>query len=287
MTKQELKHDEMADVGERIGAWYHKHDKVVQVLVLLVLVGIIGYRVYGKFHADTLARATGDYTKAVAALNSALAETDEAKRKELYATAITEAEQVTKDHSGLYVGRQAQLLLGNAYYYLSAAIATQRTDAADNLKRAREAYERYIAIASTPEERAAGKLALGHALENQMFTSKDVNLSNQAADAYKDVEKLAPNSFLAAEAKLSLGRMYFGVTDKQDEAKKLFEQVAASRKLAEPETPDAKAKPVKDESGEEITPAKMNEVREYASLSYAKEAEQALTALKGYEPAKK
>ncbi|AXA35732.1 MAG: hypothetical protein KatS3mg130_0713 [Candidatus Sumerlaea sp.] len=289
MSKQELKHDELSDLFDRIGLWYHRNAKWIQYLVIAVVLAFLGFRLYDRYLETERAKATAEIGKVADTLQSALRETDEAKRKVLFATAIADAERVAKEYSGQYLGRQAQLLLGNAHYYYALALANQKSEASEERKKAREAYERYISIAKTNEERAAGKLALGNVFENELFATQDMNYLKQAEDAYRDAIRLAPNTFLAAEAKLALARMYQPVTGKKDEAERLLSEIQKERAPASQSSEkNAATKEAAKETGRKgLSQEKIHELREFSGLSYAKEAERLLTALQGFEPEKK
>jgi len=289
MSKQELKHDELTDLFDRIGMWYHRNAKWIQYVVIAVVLAFLGTRLYDRYLETERAKATAEIGRVADTLENALRETDEAKRKVLFATAIADAERVAKEYQGQYLGRQAQLLLGNAHYYYALALANQKPEASEQRKKAREAFERYASIAETNEERAAGKLALGNLFENELFATQDMNYLKQAEDAYREAIRLAPNTFLAAEAKLALARMYQPVTGKKDEAARLLneiqkERTSVSQTSEKSEKTKERAKEIQRKG---LSEEKIRELRDFAAFGYAREAEWLLTALQGFEPEKK
>ncbi len=288
MTKQELKHDELEDVLDQITLWYHKNARWIHWVVIALLVAFVGYRLYQRYEEVQNARATTEIGRVYSTLTSALVEQNEQKRKELYATAIADAERLAKQYGRNFHGRQALLALGNAHYYYSLALANQKTEAAEERKLARQAYEKLLAEATTPEEKAAAYLALANVLENELFATRDISLLKQATDYYREVMKLVPNSYLAAEAQLALARMYQPVSDKRNEAEQALARVAEARKLSpkqnsEHDEKDASSKPTRYKA---IDPEKAEAIKNFAELSYEAEARRLLATLKGFEPAK-
>lgn len=285
MSKQELKHDELEDIFDRLALWYHRNGKWIQWVVIAALVLFIGTRLYRQYQETRFARATADLGKAQNALASALMENSENKRKELFATAITEAERLVKDYGTSFHGREALLLLGNAHYYYSLALANQKSEAAAERKAAREAFEKLISIAKSPEEKAAAYLALGNVLENELFATRDMTLLKQAADYYSEVKKLAPGTYLAAEADLALARMYQPVSDKRDEAERTLSELIKARAVASETQPQSSEKETKQVKFKALAPEKARELQNLEKLTYAAQAKDLLASLKGFEPA--
>ncbi|MCX7020436.1 MAG: hypothetical protein WCK47_00935 [bacterium] len=281
MTKHELQHDEMQDFGVKLIVWYHKHSNLLTTILLVVVVAFAGWRLYGYYLNNRAARISAELGTALQNFNEAWMETDEAKRKELLTTAITETEKITRDYKGAYTGRAAQLLLGNMHYYNAMLKLDNADESMAAFKNAREAYERYIALeGNTPAEKAAGQVALGYALESTSFKTRDPKLVAEADRAYNEAVKLAPNTYIAAEAKLALARLLQNQTGRQEEAQKNYEAVAFERKLPLA-APDPKEKPFKDIQGNEISIGEINKLRNFYDLSYAADAERSINILKG------
>jgi len=287
MSKQELKHDELGDVFDRLTLWYHRNSGWVVWLVLVVLLAFVGSRLYGFYKQASDARATAELGKVQVSLSEALSEKNEQKRKELFATAIADADRLSQTLSGFHQ-RQALLLLGNAHYYYSLALANQKSEAAEERKLARQAFEKLNGLAKTPEEKATASLALANVLENELFATRDLALLKQAADYYTDVTKLVPDSYLAAEARLALARMYQPVSDKRDEAERALAQVIESRSKASAATSENAENQGNSKASRPkyIDPEVAQDLRDFAQLSYVAEAKRLLSSLKGFEPAK-
>ncbi|MGB9690701.1 MAG: hypothetical protein ACPL7D_00870 [Candidatus Sumerlaeaceae bacterium] len=288
MTKQELKHDELEDLFDRLTLWYHRNANWVQWVVIVALVLFIGTKLYDRYQETQNAKATAELGKAQGLLASALAEKSENKRKELFASAVTEADRLAKEYGKGFHGREALLLLGNAHYYYSLALANQRAEAAEERKLARQTFEKLASVAKTPEEKAAAYLALGNVLENELFATRDMSLLKQAADYYTQVAKLVPDSYLAAEARLALARMYQPVSDKRNEAQRLLKEVAETRTKVSEDTDIAKKAPseTKQTKPKNIDPEKAKEFQQFEKFSYAAESMRLLNSLKGFEPTK-
>jgi predicted negative regulator of RcsB-dependent stress response len=286
MSKQELKHDELEDVFDRLMLWYHRHGQWIQWVVIVALIVFIGTRLYDRYQETRAAQATAELGKVQNELVAALMENSENKRKELFATAIADAERLTKDYGTSFHGRQALLLLGNAHYYYSLALANQKSEAANERKAARQAFEKLTSVAKSPEEKATALLALGNVLENELFATRDMALLKQAADYYTEVKKLVPGTYLAAEADLALARMYQPVSDKRGEAERILKDVAAAReKRLASEATKSSDKEQKTSRFKAVPPEKVAELQQFQKLSYASQAKQLLASLKGFEPA--
>jgi hypothetical protein len=267
MTKHELKHDEMEDIGERVSAWYNRNSTVITWILAVVLVGLIGWKGYEKFNDSRVARANSDFSTALRNYTDAVGEMSEAKRKELFTTSISQAEAVARDYSSLPIAREAQLLLANGHYYQG------------DMKAALEAYNTYAAGAKNSAEKAIGLLGKGNANENLEVTTKESRYGLEAQNAYKEAIKLAPGTYLAAEAKLALARFSQMHADRQEFARELYDEVIRERKpKLVAAAPGEKA--IKTERGQELTTETVQRLRSFAELSYSKEAEQGRAQLR-------
>lgn len=276
MTKQELRHDELSDVWERLEHWYEKNSKAITILLVIVLLGILGYKGYQKLHEDKLAQASMELGNVLMNLDQAMREEDEAKRKEQLKGAIDEAKRITRDYSGLPVSRSAQMIVGNAYYYQ----ATTQQDAAPSLKEALAAYQRCLEIAQNAEEKAAAQIAIGNTYENMMFVSKQQDMQKDAIGAYDEAMKLAPGTYLEAEAKLAKANMLEGLTGREGEARKLFTQVENERRLPVIAAPaEEKDKTSKADKNMSITPEQIQKLRQLSDYSYQKVARDSIEAM--------
>lgn len=285
MTKHELKHDEMIDFGEKLADWYHNNDKLITAVLLVILIAIIGWKGYGKYSDYKHAKSSQEYEKVLTQYNMALQETDASKRKEALTAAASEADRVAKEYSGYYVGRAAQLMRGNALFVDS--MVTTGPDSLKYLNDAQVAFQSYKQMAKTPQETAVANLAIGNALENALaFSKNDMNKAKEADDAYAQVEKDVPGTYLAAEAKLARARLAQVQTNQEDKARKLYEEVAKERKIAEP-AKASEEKTFKDERGHEMTAKELNDIRQFADSSYAAIAKKQMNALKGEATATK
>lgn len=277
MTKQDIKHEKLSNFGERFADWYQDNEKYITALLVAILLAMAGWKAYQYFHGRTLGRAGVDLSTALQNYSRAMNEPDDAKRQELLATVATEGNGLFDKYPDLYAGRMGLLLAGNAKYYTASLTVSEKEKSADTFKAAQEAFQKYIQNAKTNEEKAAGQFALGQTLENLLFRTQDPNLRRQAQDAYEQARKLAPGTYLDAEASLAYGRLLQVQPGRQDEARKIFEQVAKDRKVA----PPAHKKESVQSKVDNLTPAQVDDIRTFAKTSYAEEAQKALTALKG------
>jgi hypothetical protein len=282
MTRHELKHNEMEDIGEKISAWYDANSKLISALLIIVLAGILGYKGYTIWEYNKTAKASAEIGIALQNYNNAQNQTDAAKRKELLNTAIMDSQRITRDYAGTPAAHTAQMLLGNAYYYLAVANVGNADESNAAMKNARDAFEKFNQMAVTAQEKAVGQLALGQTLENLLFVSKDLNLAKQATDAFDQVVKLVPGSYLAADAQLSKARVLQAESGRQSEAANLYKQISENRK-PEPITSEKNDKESKTheiyQNG--LTQEDVNEIQNFEKLSYSQLAVEALDELKG------
>ena len=304
MTRHQLKQDELRNFGDQLGEWFEKHSNLFTTIIVVVLLCFAGWKGYERY-VDSRAVAAGtDLGALLRNYSEGVAATDAAKRKELLATAETDAQRLETGFGSLYTARAGKLLSGNAKYFeamltdtSAATSATQdelRSAREKSLKDARTTYENYSATAKTEEERAIAQLALGQTLENLLFLSENKQSGVEAIEAYKLVDKLAPKTYLAAEAKFGLARLAQAQTGRQQEAAQLYDAVIAERKTIDPTLKDTaettgtkdnkKAeilRPIKDQRGQLITVEQIKEIRSFEHNTYAWQAAEALKALRG------
>lgn len=286
MSRQELKHDEMGDLGAKASEWFNRNSNWLSGLVIIVALGFIGYRAYGWYEQKESSKAAADLAEVYTAVGTAMSTPEGDARKEAYDKAVAEATRVASERAKSPVGRTAQLALGNLHYHRAATFGIESSDEFQKeLKSARDAFERYIGMASTPVERATGQLALGNVLENQLLVAKDPkSLAADAEKAYKEAADLAPNSFVATEALLAQARLIANQAGRTEEARKLLENIARERKLPEVKTDDMPKGPTRTSTGQEVSPEEIVAIRQFAELSAAREAERlgrTLNALPG------
>ena len=283
MTRHELKHDEMRDLGEHMLEWLQKHANILTTVVLILALGFLGWKLYGRYSESRMVAAGSQLGTLLRHYGEGINASTKEKRTEMLATAVNDAERIAKEHSGTYAGRLALLIMGNAKYYQGMLAETAGEEAVSALREARAAFERFIRVAQTPEEKAAGHLALGQTLENLLFITKDLSLGVEATNAYKEVEKILPNSYLAAEAKLGMARLLQNQQGRQDEARKLYEEIIASRPAPESKPPEG-ARPVRLADGRELTVEDLTALRSFNHFSVQEQAKDMLRALQGLTP---
>ncbi len=284
MTKQELKHDEMADLGGKMNEWYERHSTLITTILVVLAVGMLGYKGYGMWKSSQNAQATAQFQGVLQNYMMALGQTDATKQKEFYAKAVSEAERVASEKAGTAIGNASVLIAGNAHYYYAMALMTKGAESAAELKSAQDAFEKYIAAAPTPEEKAAGRLALGNVLENQAYLNPaDSKIKlEQATKAYTEAAEATPGTALASESRLALARLMANEEGRREDARKLFEEVKAERKL--PGLTDKQKEQLqgsKDAQGREVKPEVIQDIRQLGEFSQEQAADRALRMLNG------
>ena len=280
MTKQDLQHDEMSDLGDKLQVWYEKNSTLITTLLVIVVAVFGGYRLWDVYRTNKLTKISEDYGRVVQDYNAAVAEKDDAKRVGMLSSVTSESERLAAEYPSEFAGRSALLMLGNIQTFNALSKLDKPEECISYLKSARDAYDRYVNTATNPAEKAAGQVAVANTLENLAFRTRDANVTKEAVDMYNAAAKTAPeNSYVAAEAKLGLARLYQNQTGKQEEARKEYTEVAAMRKPAL--SIDAKEKPYKTDDGREVSPEDLAKLRKLYNFSYAAEAERQLSLMKG------
>lgn len=266
--------------GEKLEHWYEANGKWLNVLLIVILVGIIGYKAYGWMQARNVAKANTAYGLALQRFQMAYQSPDETKKVDELQGAITAAQQVVDDHAGEFVGRQAQLMIGNAQYSISE---TQSGKDVAMLEKARESYQKYINMAAGNSEKAAGYIALGNVLENLSFIRSDQKLLQEAADAYAQAMSSGEGTYLGAEAKLALARTKSARNspEARADAVKIYEDVSKNRKVQLMSAAELESiKPMKLESGGTMSKEEIVAIKNMSAWSQQQIAEDALARLK-------
>lgn len=265
------------DFSERASFWMDKNSKLINGLLIAVVLLVLGWTVYKWFRQGAIEKANQGYGMVLQQFTTAVNEQDETKRRDALNGAITAAESVIRDYPNQQVSRYAQLLLGNAHYKLASMQSGEAGRPA--MKNARAAYEKVVNSAKTPLEKAAGHLGLGNVLQDEMFINNDPAMAKQVEDAYKQASDEAKGTYLEAEAKMNLARLYEGSL-RNDDARKLYETVAAENQITpSKETADVKA--IEVEGGRTLTPEQIMEIQSFSRISYAEAAQSALARLAG------
>lgn len=279
LTKKDSRLTSLDDDEEGgLGQWYAEHATAINWILSIVLIAIIGWRVYGWFHQTRLEQANYAYGEVQKAFDTAIQETDPEKRSAALNAVPSKADSVLSQHSGQPVTKEAQLVAANALYYM--AESTSGTQAIEGFKKAQAAYQKYLGMAENNRERATGQLALGNTTENLLFLTEEKQYGEEALAAYKEVQQLAADSYLAAEAKMAQARLLQAMQGKQAEARKLFEEVAAARKLPEPSRKSDETT-LTTQMGQELSPEEIARIRSFANQSYEHTAKKAIERLQG------
>lgn len=267
--------------GEKLETWYDRNGTWINVVIIAALVVVIGYKGYGWMQTRNVAKANAAFSTALNHYQQGIYNTDKARKVDELGGAITAAQQVVNDYSDKFVGRQAQLLIGNAQYTI--AMAESGGKDVQQLEAAQNSYKKYISLAQTDEERATGLIAVGNVTENLAFIRNDKALLQEAVDSYTKAAETAEGTSLAGEALLAAALAKSGMNDPaaQAEAKKLYAQVAENRpvQLISDAAADA-VKPIELEQGGELSVEEVTDIKNLAAWSQSETAKDALTRLK-------
>lgn len=275
---QKIKASTDLDLTDRAGYWIESNGKLINALVILVLIGLIAWSGYRWYNNGRIASANRDYGIALERMQTALSEEDESKQKDALQGAISSAQVVATDYPNTFVGRKALLLIGNANFRLAEVSGDDRKSQIDA---AQEAYRKYLQIAADPLERASANIALGNALENQMFLTRDNQLAIQAENAYKAALASAGDSYLAGEAKLALARLYQVQEGRREQAEQLYAEVAKAHQPAVRQVPEQRRSTEVSEGteGQGLNAEQVQEVRDMRKMGYSAMAEAAMQRL--------
>src|SRR5690606_5375308 len=142
---------------------------------------------------------------------------------------VTAATQVVNEYPAKFVGRQAQLLIGNAEYMI--ALSQSGGKDIKQLEAARNSFKKYLDLAQTDAERATGLIAIGNVTENIAFIQEDEATLQEAIDSYEKAAEIAKGTNLGGEASLAaaLAKSAINKPEAQAESKKLYAEVAENR----------------------------------------------------------
>lgn len=214
--------------GEKLETWYDRNGKWINILIIVVLVGVIGYKGMQWMNDRNVMRANSAFLAAQTHYQTAQAQPENEQTVEQLQAAITAAQQVVNDYSDNSVGRQAQLMIANSQY---AIVTAKNAQDVEQLEAAQASFNKYIEMARTDEERAAGHIGVGNVLENLAFVRDDKATLDKAVESYNKAADLAKGTALAGEAKLAaaLAKSAMNNPEAQAEAKELYAEVAENR----------------------------------------------------------
>lgn len=270
--------------GEKFAVWYDKNGKKVTAVLsaaIIVIAGIQLYRWNENRNKEAMNTAFGT---ALIKLQTAQGEADQAKRKADFAEGIKAAEKVVQEYGNTFVGRQAQFQIANAYYDYSTSGTSSVKEENDkhrieNLEKALAAFEKYAAGAKEATDKAKAQIALGNTFESLSVAKNEPALLEKAEAAYKAALEADKASYVGAQAKLELARLYASSADeaKKAESVKLYEEVAKTRPNEVFVTEEKKNFPeVKLPMGGTLAQEKYMEAMNRTKWSFKTEAEQAV-----------
>lgn len=275
LTKKSKRTAHLDDEGG-LGEWYADHATAINWILAVVLVAVVAWRGYDWYRQTQIQSANAAFGTVQQKYQTAMAEGELEKRRAALSEVVPQLETVSRDHAGTPLGDDAQLMIGNALFYLASGKGGQ--EATEDFKRAQQAYEKYVSTANSSRDRAAGQLALGNTLENLLFLTKDLNYAKEALEAYKQAESLAPETYIAAESRIAQARIH-QAQGRQDEARKLYETVAEERKL--PALAAAEDTTLTTQQGQEISPEEIARLRSFEKNTYENVAKTAAERLRG------
>jgi len=267
--------------GDRAGDWLEDNSKLVNALLVVLILGFVGWYGYKWYRDSAVNKANAAYAGALEQYSSSFGQEDVEKKKDALNGAITAAQTVIQEHSGQHVAIHAQMLLANAYYRLAAIQAGEQGREA--MKKSQDAFQKVINSAKSDTERAAGYIGLGNVLQDEMFISENKDMAKQVEDAYKQAMDAGKGTYLEAEAQMNHARLLEG-TGRREDARKLYEEVAADRKVV-PAKEKADVKPLELTAGQVITAEQVQGLKSFEKWSYAELAQEALKRLDAAGPA--
>lgn len=276
-TKQPLD-ESMLDTSDHMMEWFHRHGTLVSTVVLIAALAFVGWKGYSYMQASKTAEAGRQLSRAQGTYNVAIRTPEKAQRDEMLATAVNDTQRIATEFPGTYAAKQALLIEGNAHYYKGLLAEQAGDEAREALRKAREAFEKYVQQSTDPTDKAVGNLALAQTLENLLFSTRDLQLGVEAGETYKEVIKLAPDSYLAGEANLGLARLLQNQKGRQGEAKKHYDDVIASRVPEEVSTATVSQSVLTDAG---ITSEEVAEIRGFSQLTQAARAKEMMSIMRG------
>ncbi len=266
--------------GEKLETWYDKNGKWINILIIVVLVGVIGYKGMQWMNDRNVMRANSAFLAAQTHYQTAQSQPENEQTVEQLEAAITAAQQVVNDYSDNPVGRQAQLMIANSQY---AIVTAKNARDVEQLEAAQASFNKYIEMASTDEERAAGHIGVGNVLENLAFVQDDKAVLDKAVESYNNAADLAKGTALAGEAKLAaaLAKSAMANPEAQTEAKELYAEVVENRtvNLVSDDLLES-VQEIPATTGEPLSPEQVKDIYNMGAWSQHQVAADALAELK-------
>jgi tetratricopeptide (TPR) repeat protein len=154
------------------------------------------------------------------------AQTAEERRTKL-TEAATSFENFANSNDGP-LADYALFMAGNAIYYSDVS--------EENFQNAAELYDQFARRAGDNYFRGLGHYSKAYAYESLGFLPDQSSYLDDALESFETAESTAPNTWIAAEAKLSRARILSARAGSAQEAEKLVREVLADREI--PESPD-------------------------------------------------
>lgn len=266
--------------GEKLETWYDRNGKWINILIIVALVGVVGYKGMQWMKDRNVMRANSAFLTALTHYQTAQAQPENDQRVEQLQAAITAAQQVVNDYSDNSIGRQAQLMIANSQY---AIVTAKNAQDVEQLEAAKASFNKYIEMAATDEERAAGHIGVGNVLENLAFVQDDKATLDKAVESYNKAADLAKGTALAGEAKLAaaLAKSAMNNPEAQAAAKELYAEVAENRPMnLVSEDLLESVREIPAATGEPLSPEQVKDIYNMGAWSQHQVATDALAELK-------
>ena len=221
LTQAELEQDEVAlTIQELIDSLKANRVKLLTIAAaaaLMIMIGV-GYKSYRERvrieSSEILNKANGLFLE-IPRMG------DEEERKKKLQETIGALQTLIDRYKDSPAAREALYLEGNCYFYM------------DESGKAKELYQSFINQAGTDEERARGEIALGYAIENEIYLTKEkADQQPHVEEAKKHfqsaLEIAPPKSYLYYFALMSQARI-LELTSHDQEALDIYSRVVAER----------------------------------------------------------
>ncbi len=221
LTREDLERDEVAESLQEMAATLRENRmKILVVCLGAILIAAVGWG-YKSYRDKIKIEASAVFYQANVVFSEIPSMKDEQERTKQLESTISSLQGLIEKYPDSVSAREAIFLQGNCYYTM------------DKLDKARETFQKYIEKAKTNDDRAKGEIALGYALENQIYLSgNQVEMKPKIEEAkaeYKKAEEQAvPKSFQYYEALMCQARL-LELTAHDAEALEIYKRVMKER----------------------------------------------------------
>lgn len=241
LSHEELQRDEVAESIQELTDGVKKHRHLIVTVIVLTGVAIVGMNFWRSGQHARIEQSSDLLVKTINLYQSFENQPLPEDRERVFEDALKAVDTLQTEYANTKPAALGEYIKGHLYFQM------------DKFDEAAAAYKKFLASASTAEQKAQAQIALGYTAENAAFLMEDAAEQKTSADEamshYEAAAKLVPaGNFLNYYAKLGEARLY-ELTGEDQQALDLLTELAANPPLAGPEVDEDDVKELEDPIG--------------------------------------